>query len=415
MDTNPLEAVLVSFVNNLPQDQPLGLAHSGGPDSTALGACLVKLGWGPQLLCYYVDHQDRSPQEMQAEVAFVQECWRRWGVRGRILSGPILGEKTNFEGVARKKRYEALLDAARSDHLSCLLLAHTKNDNLETLLTRLFQGKSYWGMRGIPQTRGIIQRPLLGLDRKHLLAWLEANQQAYFSDSSNHGNNLRARLRQILIPALDQVFPAWRTALTEAAQRLVPQTHWSWQPEGSGFSLNRHTWDRLTVEERVDALLQVYRGPNRLRRKRISLAVQQEREFVIEGWRLSFFFDRIVWEPFSSVVNLAKNQYFQYVAAGSTIELNNRRLRVFERPDCPHEFWVVHPEDGDHWHMPPGCPSFRSVVKRCMAPGGKLQDCHLLVNRMTVYGVLGSLNGGQDWTYQKSNLALWQWEENERF
>ncbi len=411
---NRVEDCLADFLTRYPS-QRLAVAHSGGGDSTALAGCLVKLGAAGRLLCFYVDHGDRPHDEMQGERDFVLSCWRQWGVTGFMLPAPLTARQPNFEASARRLRYRVLLDALKNHTCDLLLTAHTRDDADETLLMRFFRGGSFWGLRGIPARRGPILRPLLEVSRQEIRNWLEKNNQPFFEDSSNSGGNLRARIRHEMVPVLDRLFPAWRRALRDGARRLVPQKTWSWALEGTDRSMPREDWERLNPEQRLDALLEVYRGNVTIRRGRLRGLLQQGGGFRVEGWCFRTEEDKIVWGPEAEVVNLVKYKYFLVMKAGSCQEWEGRYLRIDSLEGLPETYCLVSPLEGDRWKTPEGSPSLTTVLKRCRSSKVPGVTCHYLVAGGRVYGVLASPWGGQDWAYCVAGKSIWQWEANERF
>lgn len=414
MDRNPLEDCLEAFLAHHSQMR-LAVAHSGGGDSTALAACLVKLGTASRLTCLYVDHQDRTEFEMHQELRFVQDCWQRWGVEGHILKAPISGNSRNFEAEARRQRYRVLLEAVSKLECGLLLTAHTRDDEEETLLMRLFRGGSFWGLRGIPARRGLIVRPLLELTRQQLRDWLEKNDQAFFTDSSNTGPNLRARIRGNLVPVLEELFPSWRRALREAAQRLVPKKTGLWRRREEGWEMALEHWEALNLEERVDCLLEVYKGGVPLSRRRLRALLRTKKGFEVTGWSFQPQTDKIFWAPVSDVVNIVNYKYFLMMRAGSCYEWANRCMKIVPLEGLPRNFCLVSPQEGDRWRTPEGSPSLTTVLKRCRSPGGRWDSYHLLVADGLVYGVMASTGGGVDWSYSINGKSVWYWEENERF
>jgi tRNA(Ile)-lysidine synthase len=99
-------------------------------------------------------------------------------------------------------------------------LAHTENDQVETVLQRFFQGASGTSLGGIKQTRGIYCRPLLSISRTQIETYLELLGVSWMTDETNRElTYLRNRYRQILVPVLNEYFPGWTTGMLSAAQR----------------------------------------------------------------------------------------------------------------------------------------------------------------------------------------------------
>ena len=60
-----------------------------------------------------------------------------------------------------------------------------QDDTVETVLINLIRGAGIQGLTGISAKNGDILRPLLCVDRKEILAYLEEKGQDYVTDSTN--------------------------------------------------------------------------------------------------------------------------------------------------------------------------------------------------------------------------------------
>ena len=178
------------------------LAVSGGVDSTAL--MLLAQRWrqckaqGPELVVATVDHGLRTGSRHEAE---------RVGALARTLDLPHellawTGAKplTGIEAAAREARYALLATCADRCGAAHLALAHTLDDQAETVLMRLAAGSAPAGLAGMRsrETRDALTllRPLLGVRKQRLVATLEGAGIAWSEDPSNSDQSFaRARLR----------------------------------------------------------------------------------------------------------------------------------------------------------------------------------------------------------------------------
>jgi tRNA(Ile)-lysidine synthase len=223
-----VEAVLLEFLvkRGLAPDDALAVAYSGGPDSTALLVALSALGWRRRI-AMHVDHGLRPRDELDAELALVKGVCADLGTRlivARVRPGAIAERaRKSGEGVeaeARRLRYGALRKAKEKTGASAVLLAHTRDDQLETILMRLLSGSGAGGIRGIPEISGPFMRPFLGLEKSDLTAYLKERGQRYSTDSTNaSGEYLRNRIRHEIVPVLDATFPGWKRGLALAAAK----------------------------------------------------------------------------------------------------------------------------------------------------------------------------------------------------
>lgn len=205
---------------------PALVAYSGGPDSTALLALLVRLGAGPLVACH-VDHGIRAEAERRAEREIVTLTADMLGVPllvADIRPGAVESRArrlgSGLEAAARWYRQRALGSRLRERGLGRLYLGHTADDSLESLLMGFLGGAGPAGLKGIPAVSGRLVRPLSGFGKKEILSWLEAEGLPYSTDSSNSDLSLRRnRVRGLLVPLLDREFAGWRKALESGAHR----------------------------------------------------------------------------------------------------------------------------------------------------------------------------------------------------
>lgn len=177
------------------------LGVSGGPDSMAMMDVLARLGSELELglVVASVDHGLRP--EAAAEVAFV-------GERARALDLPFVGLSLGLapgsgHAEARDARYAALAAAAGDRGCKAVAVAHTQDDQAETVIARLLRGSGLRGLRGVRANRadGVV-RPLLDARRDQVVGHLTGHGLPSVSDPSNRDRRfLRVRVREDLLPA----------------------------------------------------------------------------------------------------------------------------------------------------------------------------------------------------------------------
>lgn len=203
-----------------PGDRVL-LAVSGGADSIALAAAAAAVApdLGISLHAVSVDHQ-LQPGSAAVATTAVETC-KKLGIPGEVVRVVVpVGE--GLEAAARAARYAALQQAAVGS--VGILLAHTLDDQAETVLLRLTRGsgnRSLAGMREVsPQAEGVpLWRPLLRSRRAELVASLDSYGLAAHVDPHNSDPRfLRVRVRQELLPVLRDVLgPGVEPALARSA------------------------------------------------------------------------------------------------------------------------------------------------------------------------------------------------------
>lgn len=193
---------------------PTGLAVSGGSDSTALLVLAAEAGGGP-FRAVTVDHGLRP--EAAAEAAMVATLAARLGIPHDILHWRWDGQGNLMES-ARNGRRALIAAWAQGQGLPTVALAHTMDDQAETLLLNLARGSGVDGLSAMPAARRegdvLWLRPLLGARREALREVLRARGLGWAEDPSNDDPRYgRVRIRQA-IPALGLEVP--RLAATAA-------------------------------------------------------------------------------------------------------------------------------------------------------------------------------------------------------
>lgn len=179
---------------------PLLLAVSGGGDSTALLVLVAE--WaegagGPKLFVASVDHGLRA--EAGEEIAAVAALCASLDLPVARLAAPV-ARATRIEEAAREARYAALATHAKTVGAEAIVLAHTLDDQAETVLMRLAAGSGPAGLKAMAETSrrdGItLVRPFLSIPKARLAACLKQRRLAFASDKMNADPRFaRARLR----------------------------------------------------------------------------------------------------------------------------------------------------------------------------------------------------------------------------
>ena len=209
-------------------------AVSGGADSVALLCALATLAprrkWGYDLHVAHVQHHLRDP-ESEDDAKFTEHLASRLGLAFHRRDVDLSAANTagNLEAAARKARYDALLDIARSAEAHFVATAQHSDDQLETLLMRILRGSSVRGLACMRWRRLLcpdddirLMRPLLDHDRADVLAFLNDLDQPWREDHSNADlTRTRARLRHQVLPVLRDLNPH----AARHAQAVTDQMH----------------------------------------------------------------------------------------------------------------------------------------------------------------------------------------------
>lgn len=213
----------------------VAVAVSGGSDSVALmhlvAACAAKDIARVTILT--VDHRLRPESAEEARRVGEMARATRFS-RHQILTWDGAHPATGIQAAARDARYRLLGTYCRENGIGALLTAHTRDDQAETVLMRLARGTGIDGLGAMASVRrlddGIAQyRPLLGVSRADLRAYLQSTGAHWIDDPSNDNPAFeRIRWRQARA-ALDDLGLTDRTlALTaNRAARAAAALDWA--------------------------------------------------------------------------------------------------------------------------------------------------------------------------------------------
>ena len=217
---NPAAAALAAASIPL----PVAVAYSGGADSTALLHAAVAR-WPRQVLAIHVHHGLQAAAD-----DFEQHCraeCESLGVPLQVLRVRARGEPGDSpEDAARRARYSALAEAARSGGAACVLLGQHADDQAETLLLALSRGAGLPGLAGMAprfERHGMLfLRPLRDLPGGALRRWAEAAGVRFVDDPSNADTAFtRNRIRRLVLPALAQAFPQFRETFARSGRHAA--------------------------------------------------------------------------------------------------------------------------------------------------------------------------------------------------
>jgi len=222
---NLADSVEPSVACGLPAGANVLIACSGGRDSVALAAAAVRLKVGCAI--GHVDHGLRP--ESASEVERVRDLAVRLGVGFYLKKIHNLSlNQEGLEAAARTARYSALADLAREASATAVATAHTRTDQAETLLLRLFRGAGPGALAGVRRRRALapgieLVRPLLGIPRAATEAYCRVHGLEWTDDPHN-SDPVRARARvRALWPRLLELNPRLEETLAGAAELFAEE------------------------------------------------------------------------------------------------------------------------------------------------------------------------------------------------
>lgn len=208
---HPSQLATVLFQQlGLANDCKITVALSGGADSTALLVALHEIAINPDypitLNALHFNHRIHADSnQWQSHCATL--C-KLLGVELQVGGAHTASPRAMSEARARSIRYQWFKNVLQPHQV--LMTAHHLDDQVETILMALCQGRGLHRMSGIAQTRQLdfgdhrlLLRPLLGFGRSALQQYLVAKQFAWIQDPTNNDlANDRNFLRHAILPGL---------------------------------------------------------------------------------------------------------------------------------------------------------------------------------------------------------------------
>jgi len=177
-------------------------ALSGGGDSVAMLWLLHRFYKG-RIVAAHLDHCTREGMS-HSDAEFSVELCKKWGIKCLVKTVEVYKERLtgeSFEMAGRRERYTHFYETAEAEGLPFIAVGHSSDDVVETQLMNLFRGTGLEGLRGIPERRGMIVRPIIDFRRDELREILRDNCVEWREDASNADTVYkRNRVREELIP-----------------------------------------------------------------------------------------------------------------------------------------------------------------------------------------------------------------------
>lgn len=200
------------------------VAFSGGVDSTAmlLSALASADTAGLKLSAVHVDH-DLSDQSASWAQHCRQVCEHlQVALTVSVFSRSDYATTGNLEAQARTHRYSVFRREAGG---APVLFGHHLDDQGETILLRLLQGRGLHSIRAQGQSEGVwAARPLLEFSRAELETYVKAADMSWIEDPSNQDEHfLRNFLRHRVTPLLRSRWPDFEHRFVRVADAAQAQ------------------------------------------------------------------------------------------------------------------------------------------------------------------------------------------------
>ena len=198
------------------------VALSGGADSVAL--LLIMRSRGVDVCAAHCNFHLRGEESDRDEKFCVDLCKKLDVNLHRIHFDTLTYAekyKVSIEMAARNLRYGYFAQLAKDLQADGILVAHHRDDNVETVILNLLRGSGVDGLAGIAPKNGNIIRPLLCIGRDDILRYLGERHQDFVTDSTNlEDEALRNKIRHHVIPLLETINPAAKVSIASSAKYL---------------------------------------------------------------------------------------------------------------------------------------------------------------------------------------------------
>jgi tRNA(Ile)-lysidine synthase len=214
-----------------PEGGTVIVGYSGGADSTALLHLMTRLQGEFNLRVHAAHLHHGMRLEADDDVRVCEAVCAGLGVPLHVerVDVPALAQaqRVSLEEAGRNARYAFFDRLARELNAVAVALAHTRDDQIETILINLLRGTGPRGLCGMPYKRDHIIRPLLDATRAQTHQYCAAHGLPTIFDSTNlDPHQLRRRVRMELIPLLRDLSPAFDRHLLRLADILENEEAW---------------------------------------------------------------------------------------------------------------------------------------------------------------------------------------------
>lgn len=312
--------------------QTVVVGVSGGADSVALLHALWTLRdeLELQIIVAHLNHGIRGV-EADSDASFVEELAERLGLPSVIekVDVPAVRRQLGLglEEAARKVRYEFLEEVAVNARAARIAVAHTADDQVETVLLNIIRGTGPDGLTGMLPVRGKIIRPLIEVFRQDVESYLKENGLEWRTDVTNldlyHARN---RVRLELIPMLQERFnPRVKEAILSLS--LIARDEAEVVRTATEQAFEAAVKEAGPVEVAFDAAV-LGQYPRAIRRRCLRMAIE-----TVKGDLRDVEYEQVE----RLVERLERGEKFTFTLPSGVIyaELSKGALRVFRKVEVP--------------------------------------------------------------------------------
>lgn len=202
------------------------VALSGGIDSVVLTHLLAESGI--EIVAAHCNFHLRG-EESDSDERFVIKFCNNKGVKCHVkhfdTEAYAKTQGLSIEMAARELRYNWFDELRKELDFDKIAVAHHADDQIETFFINLLRGSGIHGLKAMLPQNGNIVRPLLWATRQEINDYAVAHNLKWRNDSTNEQTiYTRNKLRNIIIPEIDNNFANARHAITQSINYLSSES-----------------------------------------------------------------------------------------------------------------------------------------------------------------------------------------------
>jgi len=213
---------LRKYLADIEPNETILVGCSGGADSLALTYALKQESESKnfRLIPVVIDH-DLQPGSADVAAKVVKQL-QSWGLKEIFVAKAQVVMSDGIEASARRARYQIFSQALDTYSAKYFFLAHTQNDQAETVLLGLTRGSGSKSLSGMSDVNGKFIRPLLDISRERTEQLCHEAGLDFWIDPHNSDLKFtRVRVRKDILPLMEQELgPGIKEALSRSAQLL---------------------------------------------------------------------------------------------------------------------------------------------------------------------------------------------------
>ena len=203
LNNKKINLIYNKFKKSLSINENFIVAVSGGPDSLALAFLSKVYALENRLKTKFIIVDHKLRRESTREAKIVKNLLKKYSINLEILTWKGKKPKTNIQSLARKKRYQLLINKCHKLKIKNVLIAHHQDDLFENFFIRISRGSGLKGLvsfdEKIEHNNIKLLRPLLSQKKEDLLFISKHVFNFYIEDPFNKDEKFqRIKIRKSL-------------------------------------------------------------------------------------------------------------------------------------------------------------------------------------------------------------------------